>query len=109
MPTYDTIPEVMRSYEDRFLPEQAAGVDGVVQLHLTGEGGRPYYLVIRNQQLGVHEGTHEDPTVTVTTSAENWLKINNGESNPMALMMMGQLKVGGSLPLATKFQSMFRT
>ncbi|CAM3239044.1 SCP2 sterol-binding domain-containing protein [Rhodothermus bifroesti] len=108
MPKYNSIPEVIASYKERFLPDQAAGIEGVVQLNLTGEGGGAYYLVVKNGTLEIHEGTHENPTVTVTTSAENWLKLNNGEANPMALMMMGKLKVSGSLPMATKFQSMFR-
>ncbi len=107
MAKFESIPEVIQSYQERFQPDQASGVDGIVQLNLTGEGGGPYYMIIKDQQLEVVEGEHDDPTVTVTTSAEDWLKINNGESNPMALMMQGKLKVKGSLPMATKFQGMF--
>ena len=40
--------------------------------------------------------------------ADDWLRVNNGETNAMGLLMQGRLKVKGSLPLATKFQSMFR-
>lgn len=109
MPQYNSIPEVLESYKERFLPDQAAGVEGVVQLNLTGEGGGAYYMVIKDGTLEIKEGTHENPTVTVTTSAENWLKINNGKANPMSLMMLGKLKVSGSLPMAMKFQSLFRT
>lgn len=108
MATYSSIPEVIESYENRFLPEQAVGVDGVVQLNFTGDGGGSYYMVIKEQHLTVKEGEHHEPTVTVTASAEDWLKVNNGEANPMALMMQGKLKVSGSLPMATKFQTMFR-
>jgi len=50
---------------------------------------------------------HDDPTVTIRTTAERWLKINRGEASPMTMMMMGQLTVDGSVPMATKFQSMF--
>lgn len=109
MPRYQSIPEVMASYPARFQPAQAAGVDGVVQLNLTGEGGGPYYMLIKDGTLDVQEGTHPDPTVTVTTPAAEWLKVNNGEANPMMLMMGGKLKISGSLPMATKFQSMFRS
>lgn len=106
---YTSIPEIFESYKDRFLPEEAAGVNGVVQIILTGEGGGAYQLVIVEQTLEIVEGEHDSPTVTVTATATDWLKVNNGESNPMTLMMMGKLKVSGSLPVATKFQSMFRT
>ena len=108
MPRFHTIPEVIDSYKDRFKPSEAAGVDGVVQLVFTGEGGGAYQMIIKNQELTIEEGQHEDPTVTVTASAEDWLKVNNGEVNPMGLLMQGKLKVKGSLPMATKFQSMFQ-
>ena len=76
-------------------------------MELTGEGGGSYYMVVQDQEMEIHEGTHESPTVTVKTSADNWLKINNGDASAMSLMMFGKLKVKGSLPLATKFQTLF--
>ena len=108
MPTYQSIDEVIASYPGRFLPDQAEGVDGVVQLHLTGDGGGDYQLVIQNSQLDVVQGIHEAPTLAVTTSAADWLRVNNGETNSMGLMMQGKLKLKGSLPLAARFQSMFQ-
>jgi putative sterol carrier protein len=109
MATYETIDDVIESYPDRFQPDQAEGVEGIVQLNLTGEGGGHYYMLIEDQTLDIEEGEHDDPTVAVTTSADDWLKINNGQTNAMALMMQGKLKVSGSLPMATKFQSIFRS
>ncbi len=103
----ESIPELLEYYPEYFNPQAAEGVDGVVQLDLDGEGGGQYYLTIRDQELDVNEGTHEDPTVTIRTTAERWLKINRGEASPMTMMMMGQLKIDGSLSMATKFQSLF--
>ncbi|HMB89317.1 MAG TPA: SCP2 sterol-binding domain-containing protein [Rhodothermales bacterium] len=108
MPKFNTIPEVIESYKGRFLPEEAKGVDGVIQLNLTGEGGGSYQMSIQDQTLTITEGQHESPTVTVTVDAGDWLRVNNGETNPMGLLMQGKLKVKGSLPMATKFQTMFR-
>ncbi len=108
MPPYASIPDVIDSYRERFLPDEAAGVDGVVQLNFTGDGGGAYHLVIREQKLELVEGLHEAPTVAVTVAASDWLRVNNGETNAMALMMQGRLKVNGSLPMATRFQSLFR-
>jgi putative sterol carrier protein len=103
----ETIDELIDLYPEYFQPNEADGVDGVVQLDLDGDGGGAYYLVIEDQTLDIHEGTHDDPTVTIRTTAERWLKINRGEASPMTLMMMGQLTVDGSLAMATKFQSLF--
>lgn len=102
-----TIPELLEVYPEYFNPQAAEGIDGVVQLDLKGEGGGQYYLTIRNQELNVHEGTHDDPTVAIRTTAERWLKINRGEASPMTMMMTGRLTIDGSLSMATKFQSLF--
>ncbi len=103
----ETISELIDLYPQYFQPSEAEGVDGVVQLDLDGDDGGQYYLVIEDQTLDIHEGTHDDPTVTIRTTVERWLKVNRGEASPMTMMMMGQLKVDGSLSMATKFQSMF--
>lgn len=108
MATFQTIPEVIASYPDRFQPREAAGVDGVLQLDLTGEGGGAYYLVVRDQRLETKQGTHHAPTLTVKTSAEDWLRVNNGETTPLALVVQKRLELRGDLPMAAKFQSMFR-
>lgn len=102
-----SIPELLNRYPDYFNPQAAEGVDGVVQLDLEGEGGGQYVLTIRDQELDIQEGTHEDPTVTIRTTAERWLKVNRGEASPMTLMMTGRLSIDGSLSMATKFQSLF--
>jgi len=107
MASPETIPELIDLYPEYFQPSEAEGVEGIVQLDLDGDGGGQYYLVIEDQTLDIHEGVHDDPTVTIRTTAERWLKINRGEASPMTMMMMGQLTVDGSVPMATKFQSMF--
>ncbi len=103
----ETISELLDLYPEYFKPQEAAGVDGVVQLDLDGEDGGQYYLVIEDQTLDIHEGTHDDPAVTIRTTAERWLAVNRGEANPMTLMMLGQLRIDGSLSMATRFQAMF--
>lgn len=108
MKRFHTIDEVMASYPDRFYPEKARGVNGVIQFVFTGDGGGSYYMVIRDQTLRIEEGDADDPTVTVTAPIEAWISVNNGETNPMGLLMKGQLKVKGSLAMAAKFQTMFR-
>jgi putative sterol carrier protein len=107
MPHYQTIDELLSAYPKRFNPEKAQGMNSVVQMNLTGEGGGQYYAEVRDQALNIEEGTHEAPDATLVTSAENWLKINNGKANPMQLMMQGDLNVNGSIPAATKFQGLF--
>lgn len=108
MAEFSSINEVMASYPSRFYPGKAKGVDGAIQFVFTGEGGGEYHLLIRDQELDVVSGEHPKPAVTVTVRAEDWLKVNNGDVGPMALLMQGKLKVKGSLGMAAKFQMMFK-
>ncbi len=107
MPKFETLPSLLQSYKDRFIPEKAEGVDAVIQLKLSGSEDALYFITIRNKTFEISEGLHEDPVLTVISTVKDWLKLNNGESNPMSIMMMGKLKVEGPLPLAMQFQSMF--
>lgn len=104
-----TIPELLEAYQRNFVPERADGVEGIIQLNLSGEGGGDYYLIVQNQTLTIQPGQHEAPTVTLGSSAADWIDISLGDANPMMLMMTGRLRISGSLPIATKFQTLFRT
>lgn len=104
---HTSIPDLLASYEENFDPNKAAGLDGTVQLSLSGDDGGEYAITIRDQALAVEEGVHEDPDVLVKTTADHWLAVNNGKANPMMLMMQGKLKIKGSMAMATKFQALF--
>ncbi|PEN12846.1 sterol-binding protein [Longibacter salinarum] len=107
MPAFSTVPELLELYPNAFNPEAAKGMDGVVQLDISGEKGGTYYLEIADQSLDIEEGRHADPEVTIKTTAQHWLDIHRGEANPMSLMMQGEMSVSGSMAMATKFQNLF--
>jgi putative sterol carrier protein len=109
VPRFATIDEVLASYPARFKPEAAAGVEGVVQLRLTGHAPRDVHLVIKDQTLDVREGVHDDPTLTVKADSEDWRALNNGAVGPMTLLMQGKVTFSGSLPLALSFRRLFET
>ncbi len=104
---YASIDEVIASFPERFKPEAAAGVDAVLQFTLTGTDDQRFYLIVRDGTLGIEHGVHPDPTMSVTTSAENWLALNNGETSPMALLMQGKATFNGSASMALKFREIF--
>ncbi|MBO6576762.1 MAG: SCP2 sterol-binding domain-containing protein [Rhodothermales bacterium] len=104
----DSIPELLAAYERNFVPERAAGVNGTVQLDLSGDGGGQWVLEFKDQTFSTREGSTEDPTVRVMADARDWIDMSVGNANPMAMMMTGKLKMKGSIALATKFNSLFK-
>ena len=108
MAKFESIPDLIESYKSRFLPEKSDGVDTVVQLKFTDDPEASFYVMIKESQIAISSGVHGTPELTVHTTVEDWLKLNNGKSNPMMMMMQGKLKVEGPLEMAARFQSMFK-
>lgn len=104
----ESVQQVFDQMLTRLLPEQADGVDAVIQMCLTGDGGGQWYLSIRDSVLTVNLGFHDIPNMTMTMASSDWLDIANGDSNSMGLFMSGKIKIAGDMQLAMKMQTMFR-
>ena len=100
--------ELMAALPNYFAPEQAAGMNAVLQLDLSGEGGGQWYLTLADGKLKVDPGTAPEPTMTLALSAEDFLELINGEASPMNLFMQGKVKVRGDMQLALKMQTLFK-
>ncbi len=108
MPRYATFDDVLASYPDRFNADKAQSMDDRVHMELTGDNARDVTLYVHNGELDVLDGeVPEDPTLRLTAKTEDWVKIENGDLNPMMAMMQGKVKMKGSVPFATKFMGLF--
>ena len=99
--------DLLEVYLERFRSDKAQGIDAVIQMNISGENGGDYILTIRGGKFSHAPGKVEDADITVSSSFDDWMKINRGEANAMAMMMKGKVKIRGSVPLAMKFQSIF--
>ncbi len=102
-----TIPELMNSIPEYFVPEKAAGVDAVIQFMLSGEKGGNWYVTIKNMQCSVTEGILPDPKLTFSATAQDCLDIFTGELDGMRAYMTGRLRLKGDMRLAMKIVSFF--
>ncbi len=50
----------------------------------------------------------EEAACTISTDAETFLKLKNGELNPMMAVMTGKVKIKGDMGLAMKIQSLIQ-
>ena len=102
-----TVAGVMQEMEGKFRADKAAGINATFQFDITGEGGGQWNAVINDGQATFNEGVADDPTVTITASDEDWIRIVNGQLNPQMAFMTGKIKVKGNIGLATKLGSLF--
>jgi putative sterol carrier protein len=103
-----TIADVMGRMPKAFRPEKAEGVQAVVQYHLSGDQGGDWIVRIGDGVCQVEQGTAEDPTLTLTADAADYLAIITGKVNAMGAFAEGKLKLKGDLPLAMKLMNFFK-
>ena len=95
----------LEKFQARFNPDAAKGMNEVFQFHFSDAGS--HYLDIQDGTLGVHEGEHDDPSVSLSMSTDTLKGIMNGDINGMTAFMTGKLKATGNVMLATKLTSLF--
>ncbi|MBI3241333.1 MAG: SCP2 sterol-binding domain-containing protein [Chloroflexi bacterium] len=108
MPRVSSVAEVFAAMPQVFVPENAAGVNAVLQFDISGEGGGQWNVTVADKQVKVAEGAAASPTMVLAIAAGDYLAMINGESNPMNLFMQGKIKLTGDMQMALKMQSMFK-
>ena len=103
----ETLGDAINLMEEHFNPDAAAGVDAIFQFDISGDDGGQYWLEVKDQTVNVNEGKHDSPSITIKSTAENYLKLINGDLAPMSAFMQGKVKVDGNMGLAMKLQGMF--
>jgi len=108
MPEVLTIAKLMELMPKAFLPEKAAGVEAVVQYHLTGEQGGDWVITIRDGVCTASPGNTESPSLTLTAQASDYIDIISGKLNAMSAFAEGKIKLKGDLTLAMKLMNYFK-
>ncbi len=108
MATEVTIQQLMNAMPKALIPEKAAGVNTVIQYHLTGPEGGDWVVNIHDGQCTVEPGTTPNPNLTLTADAQDYKDIITGKTNAMAAFMQGKVKLAGDLNMAMKMTSFFK-
>ncbi len=102
-----TLAEALQGMIATFNPAKAKGINAVVQLNASGEGGGAYHVKIADNQCELVEGAAPNPTVAIDVAAQDWIDILSGKLDPTRAFMSGKLRIKGDLGLMMRFQSMF--
>ncbi len=91
-----------------FRPEKAQGVQAVIQYHLSGEQGGDWVVTLQDGVCEVREGSAENPKLTLSAEAQDYIDVVTGKLNAMSAFADGKLKLKGDLALAMKLQTYFK-
>ncbi len=108
MARFASVQEIFTNMCSGFQPAKAQGDKALIQFDLSGDNGGKYWVKVAEGQCetgnGAAPGTAD---MTLVASAEDWIKVTNGELNAMTAFMQGKIKVQGNMGLALKLQTWF--
>jgi putative sterol carrier protein len=99
--------EYFATLRHRFKPDAAKDLHAIFQFDLTGPEALTYHVDVDNGSMKLEKGKAEKPNVTLTASAEDYVKIVNGELGGFGAVMGNKLQVGGDIGLAHRMSDIF--
>ena len=106
-----TILEAIEGMAPRLNPDVAGDLQANIQFRVSPstslETGGDYYLSIADGKCDFSTGTSPEPTLTISTPADVWLKIARKEMNGAFALMTGKYKARGQMGLLLKMESLF--
>jgi putative sterol carrier protein len=102
-----SIHEFFRSLPEHFDAEIAEGLTAVYQFDLTGPHGAHYTLLIQDGACLIEDGSHAQPDLTLTLSAEDCVRILNGQQEGHTLALSGRVQITGDIGLALQLKALF--
>ncbi len=102
------VQELFANMCQSFVPTKAQGEKALIQFDLSGDNGGKYWVRVEGGQCETGTGAAPStPDMTLLSSADDWLKVTNGELNAMTAFMQGKIKVQGNMGMALKLQTWF--
>jgi len=89
---------------EHYNPEAVPGLKGVMQFNLDDER---YFLYIDEDGCKAYEGEYAEPSLTIISRSDIWLKISKRELDGAKAMMKGMYKMQGDMKLLIKMGRIF--
>jgi len=89
-------------------PERAAGMTAAYQFDLSGDEGGQFHIVMRDGQGEAGPGAADEPDITISMAASDFVDMRTGRLDPTMAFMNGKIKIKGDMGLAMKLQSVLR-
>jgi putative sterol carrier protein len=106
MANFQTIMEKLKKKIEVAKPGRMEGLSAVYQFELLGDGGGVFQIVVYDGLSIVAAVEHDNPNITITMAAEDFVAMLDDELNATSAFMAQKLKVKGDLSLAMKLQSL---
>ena len=103
----DTFTEAMEGLPQAFKAERAAGANAIVQIIASGPEPGEWSITVKDGKCVTDRGSAENPSVTINTPSDVWLKIMRRELDGASAFMGGQFTFSGDMGVLMQFGSWF--
>jgi putative sterol carrier protein len=108
MAAFSSVKDLFDNIQTRFRPEKAQGDKAVLAFELSGQDSGSFWMKIDNGTLEVGEGTPPaEADLILKAAGEDFVRIMNGEMNPMMAFMQGKVKAERNMGMAMKLMGWF--
>ena len=90
----------------QYNPNAVPNLEAVIEFQLEDEK-EPYYLVIKEDKCKAYEGSAKNPSLTILTSVDTWIKISKGELDGAKAYLEKLYTAEGDMNLLLKFSLLF--
>lgn len=102
-----TVAELQTRLGESFQADKTSGMDTVFQFDLSGDNGGAFWLHVQDGAFTNGDGVHDNPSLTINATADDFIKVVNGDLAVMSAFMGGKIKIKGDMGLAMKLQTIF--
>ncbi len=103
----DSVTKLIEGMPGAFNPEAAGDLQGSIQFLLSGDEGGQWVLSISEGKCEVREGRIPDPSLTIESSGEVWVKMARGEIDRPKALLQGLYTVQGDFSLLSRMPQLF--
>ena len=105
--SYESIRDVIAGMPLAFDATAAGDLVATIQFDVTDEEPGDYHVAIENGACKAYAGAHPNPTATIHTPADVWLRIVRGELNAANAFMSRQFTTSGNMGLLLRMTALF--
>ncbi len=93
---------------NRFIPENAAGVEATISYNITGKGGGKWTVTIKDQKMILSEEILKDPRVYIVAKDGDYHDIATGKIDGITAVMTGKMKIEGDVNFMAELREMMK-
>ena len=106
-PRFSSVEAYFTNLEQLFDPQAAGDLRAVFQWRLSGDAARDVFAEVKDGAIRVASGLHDEPTLTIEMSADDYLAMINGALNGARAFATGRGRLQGPVRLAMRMQRLF--